>query len=76
MTSDTLARVIERMRDRERVGLLKYGTTVDRSDLSRLEWLIHFQEELMDGVLYIQRLIDTEYTLTTSQAYGDDIEVS
>ena len=76
MTSDTLARVIERMRDRERVGLSKYGTTVDRSDLSRLEWLIHFQEELMDAVLYVQRLIDIEYTLTASQAYGDDLEVS
>ena len=58
--SQTLMRVADKMVDRERVGMSKYGTTVDRSDLNRLDWLIHFQEELMDAVLYVQRLIDIE----------------
>jgi hypothetical protein len=30
--------------------------TLDRKDLSPLEWLNHLQEELMDATLYIERL--------------------
>lgn len=48
--------VITSFRNRSAVGLKKYGTTLDRNDLSRLEWLQHLQEELMDAVLYIEKL--------------------
>lgn len=37
-------------------GILKYGTTLERNDLSLVEWLNHLQEELMDATLYIQKL--------------------
>ena len=30
---------------------------MDRKDLSTLEWMIHFREELMDGLLYLERVI-------------------
>lgn len=53
--SNTLATVIQKFRDRERAGRYKYGTSVDRVDLSKLDWLTHLQEELMDAVLYLER---------------------
>jgi hypothetical protein len=48
--------VIKQFKQRSEVGINKYGVTLDRTDLSTLEWLQHFQEELMDATLYIQKL--------------------
>ena len=48
--------VIEQFRDRSEVGIKKYNTTLDRKDLSVLEWLQHLQEEIMDACLYIEKL--------------------
>lgn len=45
---------------RAEVGLAKYGVTMERTDLSRLEWLIHAQEEAMDLAVYLERLIQEE----------------
>ena len=36
----------------------KYGVTMERGDLSLIEWLTHLQEELMDAAVYVQRLIE------------------
>lgn len=53
--------VVNRFKERSEVGIAKYGTTMDRKDLSTLEWMIHFREELMDGLLYLERVIqDTQ----------------
>lgn len=41
---------------RSQVGIKKYGTTLDRSDLTMSEWITHAQEEAMDLVLYLERL--------------------
>ena len=49
--------VVKQFKDRSKVGIDKYGTTMDRKDLSTLEWMIHFREELMDGLLYLERVI-------------------
>jgi hypothetical protein len=38
-------------------GQRKYGTTMARTDLSYLDWLRHAQEELLDGAVYLERLI-------------------
>lgn len=54
--SKALDRVTRRMAEREAAGLVKYGTTVDRTDLGPAEWLKHAQEEAMDLVLYLERL--------------------
>lgn len=48
--------VIEKYLDRAEAGLEKYGTTLERNDLTTDEWLNHLQEELMDATLYIERL--------------------
>jgi len=58
MTSRTLTRLQTRLKQREAVGVLKYGTTIDRRDLRPVDWLNHLQEELMDACLYAERLRD------------------
>ena len=50
--------VIERIRQRADAGAVKYGTTLERKDLSFTQWLRHLQEELLDGAAYIEKLID------------------
>ena len=45
---------------RSEVGKAKYGTTMERNDLSRLEWLKHAQEEAMDLCVYLEKLIVEE----------------
>jgi hypothetical protein len=48
--------IIAQFRERSRVGQAKYGTTLDRTDLKPLDWIQHAQEELMDGILYLEKL--------------------
>jgi len=48
--------IVEKFVDRAEMGFTKYNNTLDRKDLSKLEWINHAQEELMDGILYLQRL--------------------
>ena len=51
-------RVLSRFNERSQVGITKYNTTLERTDLSTLEWLTHAQEEAMDFCLYLERLKD------------------
>lgn len=51
-------RVLARFNERSQVGMKKYNTTLERNDLSTLEWLNHAQEEAMDFCLYLERLKD------------------
>jgi hypothetical protein len=48
--------VIQKFKDRARVGKQKYGTDLDRKDLAVQDWITHAQEELMDGILYLEKL--------------------
>ncbi len=48
--------VIKQFKDRSEVGIAKYGVTLNREDLSTLEWLTHAQQEAMDFCLYLERL--------------------
>jgi len=48
--------VIRKFLERSAVGQKKYGVTLDRKDLKVLEWITHAQEELMDGILYLEKL--------------------
>ena len=43
---------------RSQLGISKYNTTLERTDVDLLGWLTHLQEELMDATLYIERLKD------------------
>jgi hypothetical protein len=48
--------VINKFKQRSEVGIKKYGTTMDRDDLTRDEWITHISEELMDALLYLEKL--------------------
>lgn len=48
--------VIQKFLDRAHVGKNKYGTDLDRNDLCVSDWINHAQEELMDAILYLQKL--------------------
>jgi hypothetical protein len=55
--ADTVvAAIVSSFQERSRAGRLKYGTTLDRTDLSPQQWAQHMQEELMDAILYLERL--------------------
>lgn len=53
-------KVIQKIRERAEVGKKKYGTTMDRKDLSTLDWLVHAQEEAMDLCVYLEKLIQEQ----------------
>ena len=59
MKDTILESVINQFRERSEVGIKKYGTTLDRTDLSALDWINHAQQELMDGILYLEKLKQT-----------------
>ena len=44
--------------DRAEVGEKKYGTTMDRTDLSTAEWIKHAQEEAMDVAVYLEKILE------------------
>jgi len=48
--------ILEKFKTRARFGKQKYNTDLDRNDLSTVEWINHAQEELMDGILYLEKL--------------------
>ena len=48
--------IVDKFIDRSRVGKKKYGTNLDRTDLSLTEWIDHAIEEAMDQILYLQKI--------------------
>ena len=48
--------VVRKFQDRSAVGIKKYGVTLDRTDLGLADWIQHAQEELMDAILYLEKL--------------------
>jgi hypothetical protein len=57
---DSIVRsIIEKFEARSIEGKKKYGTDLDRTDLSVLDWINHAQEEHMDAILYLEKLKTT-----------------
>jgi hypothetical protein len=48
--------IVNQFTKRAKVGMEKYGTNLDRTDLSTFDWIQHAQEELMDAILYLEKL--------------------
>lgn len=65
--------VVDKFVSRSDIGFAKYGKTLrdDNSDL--FTWVNHLQEELMDAVLYMQRLKE-EITTMKEEMLLRDIE--
>ena len=55
-TDSVVFSVINKFKERSRFGMEKYGTNLDRGDLSILDWIQHAQEEHMDAILYLEKL--------------------
>jgi hypothetical protein len=56
MTDAITEAVVAQIRTRAEKGKSKYGTTMERDDLTLMEWLQHLQEELMDAAVYVEKL--------------------
>ena len=48
--------VVDKFITRAKFGKKKYGTDLDREDLSMLDWIQHAQDEMHDGILYLERI--------------------
>lgn len=42
---------------RSEIGIKKYNTTLDRTDLTEIDWLNHAYEEALDLALYLKKTI-------------------
>jgi hypothetical protein len=60
MTDPIVEAVRLTLLSRSQTGLHKYGVGLDRQDLSRRQWLVHLQEELLDAACYLEVLIQQE----------------
>tara|TARA_B110000977_G_scaffold113802_1_gene147251 strand:+ start:10176 stop:10358 length:183 start_codon:yes stop_codon:yes gene_type:complete len=49
--------VCTKITQRAELGKEKYGITMEREDLTELQWLVHAQEEAMDLAIYLEKLI-------------------
>jgi hypothetical protein len=49
------ALVCEDIAARQKMGVAKYGTTVESNPLSHKEWLQHAYEECLDQAIYLKR---------------------
>ena len=69
--------VIKQLKDRSKIGFAKYGTNLDREDLTFLQWIQHAQEENMDSILYLEKIKQLQCsgnkTIIFRQKYRDDI---
>ena len=59
VTDSIVDTIVDKFVTRAKFGKNKYGTDLDRTDLSVVDWITHFEEELMDGILYLEKLKQT-----------------
>jgi hypothetical protein len=58
-TDSVVDSIVDSFISRASMGKEKYGNTLDRQDLSVLDWINHAQQELQDGILYLEKLKQT-----------------
>jgi len=68
-------RVVNKFVSRSDVGFKKYGVTLDKDPSEMFAWLNHLQEELMDAVLYLQKVKEV-YSEDYQEALLKNIEVN
>jgi len=56
MTDTVVKSIIDKFSQRSSTGIDKYGVTLDRDDLTELQWIEHAQEEAMDLILYLEKI--------------------
>jgi len=76
MKDSIVESVIKQFKERSEVGIEKYGVTLDRTDLSLIQWLQHAKEESMDLTLYLEKAIQElktklpDFPQTQNQPYN------
>jgi len=56
-TDSVVDSIIDKFIERATIGKAKYGTDLDRNDLSLEDWLEHSIQEKMDDILYMQKTL-------------------
>jgi hypothetical protein len=49
---------------RAALGLKKYGVSLERTDLTEIDWIQHAYEEALDLACYLRRLIELRKMIT------------
>jgi len=55
-TDHVVDSVIDKFIERAQFGREKYGVGLERTDLTFPDYITHLREELMDGILYLQKM--------------------
>jgi len=58
-TDSIVDSIIDKFVERATFGKQKYGTDLDRTDLSLEDWLEHSIQEKLDDILYMQKALQT-----------------
>lgn len=58
MKDKIVQQVVDKFNQRSELGIKKYGTTLEQNNTD--DFLNHLQEELMDAILYIQKIKSME----------------
>lgn len=67
-------KVLEKYEQRSKIGAIKYGTYLHENNFDN--YLNHLQEELMDGTLYIQKIMNlNSEVIELIQKYSNDQEL-
>jgi hypothetical protein len=51
-----VSQVLNKFKERSKIGIKKYGTTLHENELTIPEWINHAIEEQMDNILYLTKL--------------------
>lgn len=51
--------VAQRVKDRADVGMKTYGMIIDENDKSLVQWVREAQDELLDAVVYLEKVAQT-----------------
>lgn len=62
--------VCEMVLQRASIGRANYGVTVDRKDLTLAQWILHAQEEMLDGAQYLER-VKQEHAEAIEEAFRE-----
>jgi len=57
-TDNIVKTTINEFLERAEKGKQKYGCSLDRTDLIDIDYIQHLKEELMDGILYLNKYLD------------------
>ena len=58
ITKDKIAQQVnDKINKRANKGIIKYGNTLDQVDMDDDSGLINLQEELLDGAMYIEKIL-------------------